>query len=219
MELSFLIPSAAVRESLVLLKNENALHPISKKSKNILVAATKAQSIDDQSGGWTIEWQGKSGEITPGTTVLEGIEEKISKSSRVTYQEKPSEKLSIFDYSVVVLGETPYAESTGDKEGLSLDAVDQNFIEQVCLATKCVVILLSGRPLLITDLLPKIEALLAAWLPGTADASFVDVIFADENFTGVMPVSWPASMDQIPMNAGDQKYDPLIPYRCCLNYE
>ncbi|MBN1312098.1 MAG: glycoside hydrolase family 3 C-terminal domain-containing protein, partial [Anaerolineae bacterium] len=204
----------AVRESMVLLKNDNNLLPLD-KGLNVYVAGKNANDIGNQSGGWTITWQGSSGDITPGTTILQGIEQ-IGGGS-VTFSEDASAPLTGYDVGIVVVGETPYAEGVGDigtsgRPDLLLDAADVHAIDTVCGAMPCVVVLVSGRPMIVTDQLPIIDSLVAAWLPGTEGDGVAEVLFGDYDFTGRLPFSWPRSMDQLPINVGDADYDPLFAY-------
>ena len=207
----------AVRESLVLLKNEDELLPLDKDAGTILVAGKNADDVGNQCGGWTMSWQGASGDVTPGTTVLEGIREMIDPATVVTYVENPAGTLT-GDVGIVVVGETPYAEFEGDDADLSLDRASVDAIAQVCDAMPCVVVLISGRPMIITAEIAQADAFVAAWLPGTEGKGVAEVLFGDANFTGRLPMSWPRSMDQIPINAGDPTYDPLFEYGYGLSY-
>ncbi len=155
----------AVRESLVLLENDGVL-PLPKATTEILVAGDNADDIGNQSGGWTISWQGSSGDITPGTTILEAIQAAVDPGTTVTYNRRATGRIS-GDVGVVVVGERPYAEGQGDDQHLGLSSSDTNAIDRVCSAMPCVVVLISGRPMLIADLLPSTDAFVAAWLPGT----------------------------------------------------
>jgi len=207
----------AVRESLVLLENDGLL-PLPKDGVDILVAGANADDIGHQSGGWTISWQGQSGDSTPGTTILEAIEATVGAAASVAYEERPSGALSA-DVGVVVVGEKPYSEGRGDDLLLTLDDGDVETIETVCGSIPCVTILVSGRPMIITDLLPVTDAFVAAWLPGTEGQGVVDVLFGDFDFSGTLPMTWPREMSQLPINVGDADYDPLFPFGYGLTYE
>lgn len=208
----------AVRESLVLLKNEQVL-PIKKDTAKILVAGSNADDIGNQSGGWTMTWQGGSGKIIPGTSILEGIQKTVSPSSKVDYVKWPdADQAKGYDLGIVVVGERPYAEGQGDRENLVLGDGDRRAIDNVCSAMKCVVVVVSGRPQILTDQLPKMNALVAAWLPGSEGQGVADVLFGDFNFSGKLPITWPKSMDQVPINVGDANYDPLFAYGYGLKY-
>jgi beta-glucosidase len=200
----------AVRESLVLLQNDGVL-PLSASVDEILVAGMNADDIGHQSGGWTITWQGGGGDITEGTSILDGIEAAVGPSTTVTFDRRATGPLTA-DVGVVVVGERPYAEGRGDALDLSLSRPDVEAIERVCAAMPCVVVLVSGRPMVVTDLLPSIDAFVAAWLPGSEGAGVADVLFGEADFTGTLPMSWPRSMEQVPINVGDPDYDPLFPY-------
>src|SRR5262249_59287585 len=123
------------------------------------------------------------------------------------------------DVGVVVVGERPYAEFEGDRADLSLDPIDQAAIANVKKAgIPVVVVLLSGRPLILGDALAQADALVAAWLPGTEGTGVADVLFGDYKPTGKLSFSWPRSLEQIPINVGDAKYDPLFAYGFGLTY-
>jgi len=207
----------AVRESLVLLKNEDDVLPISPAVKNILVAGNNANDIGHQCGGWTITWQGSSGDITPGTTIYQGIQELAPPGTTVTYERRPT-SLSGYDLGIVVVGERPYAEWHGDDPDLKLSPEDVDTVQRVCAEMPCVVVLISGRPMMINDLLAQADAFVAAWLPGTEGAGVAEVLFGLYDFTGKLPVSWPKSVEQLPINRGDAVYDPLFPYGFGLSY-
>ncbi|MDL2081403.1 glycoside hydrolase family 3 N-terminal domain-containing protein [Streptomyces sp. GXMU-J15] len=201
----------AVAESQVLLKNSGGLLPL-KKSQKVYVAGSNADDIGNQSGGWTVTWQGSSGDITPGTTVLEAMRKN---TSRLTYSKDASAPTSGHDVGVVVVGETPYAEGVGDVgngHDLELSAADQAAVDKVCAAMKCAVLIVSGRPQLIGDRLAGIDALVASWLPGTEGDGVADVLYGKRPFTGQLPVTWPKSEAQLPINVGDASYDPQFPY-------
>lgn len=201
----------AAAESQVLLKNTGGLLPL-KKSEKVYVAGSNADDIGNQSGGWTLTWQGSSGNITPGTTVLQGMREA---GGNVTYSKDASAPTDGYDAGVVVVGETPYAEGVGDVgngHSLQLSAADRAAVDKVCAAMKCAVLIVSGRPQLIGDRLAGIDALVASWLPGTEGEGVADVLYGRLPFTGQLPVTWPRSESQLPINVGDASYDPQFPY-------
>jgi beta-glucosidase len=208
-----------VRQSLVLLKNEKKTLPISKKVAHVHLAGKTADDIGNQCGGWTIEWQGKSGAVTPGgTTILKAIQNTVSKGTKVTFSLDGSgaEGASV---GIVVVGEKPYAEGTGDREDLSLSAEDAAAVENLKKAgIPVVVVLVSGRPLIVGSTLDHADAFVAAWLPGTEGQGVADVLFGDYKPTGKLSCSWPRSMGQIPINVGDANYDPLFKYGYGLSY-
>ncbi len=199
----------AVRESLVLLQNNNDALPIAKDVETIYVAGM-ADDIGIASGGWTIRWSGQPGDITPGTTLLEAIQNTVSDSTTVEYN--PSGDFEgTADVGIVVVGELPYAEWFGDTDDLSLPDGQIRMIESMRQhADKVVVILLSGRPMMITDLLAMTDGFVAAWLPGTEGQGVADVLFGDFPFTGKLPYSWPRSMEQVPLSALQNDDDPPL---------
>jgi beta-glucosidase len=202
----------AVRQSLVLLKNEKRALPLARTARRILVAGKNADDIGNQCGGWTIDWQGKSGPVTPGGTTILAAIKAAAKGAQVTYARDGAAAAGA-DVGVVVVGETPYAEFKGDRADLSLDKEDLAAIAAVKKAgIPVVVVLVSGRPLILGDALTQADALVAAWLPGTEGQGVADVLFGDYKLTGKLPVTWPRSMAQVPINVGDAKYDPLFAY-------
>ncbi|WP_240197095.1 glycoside hydrolase family 3 N-terminal domain-containing protein, partial [Nonomuraea lactucae] len=205
------VARTAAARSQVLLKNEGGLLPLRRDAK-VYVAGSNADDIGNQSGGWTITWQGSSGPITPGTTILSAIR---SRAASVTYSRDASAPLTGHDVGVVVVGETPYAEGLGDvgRAGRTLDlsAADQAAIDRVCGAMKCAVLVVSGRPLLLGDL-SRVPAVVASWLPGTEGAGVADPLFGAVPYTGRLPFTWFRTAAQLPINVGDAAYDPLFPY-------
>ena len=211
------IAREAVKQSLVVLKNDGVL-PLSKDLGHIHVAGKNADNLGNQCGGWTISWQGESGPITKGTTIYEAIQVAVNSVTNVTYSKNGSGAKGA-DVGLVVIGETPYAEMEGDRESLVLDKEDLAAIDRIKKAgVPVVVIIVSGRPLIIADELDKWAGLIAAWLPGSEGKGVTDVIFGDYNPTGRLSVSWPRSMEQIPINFGDSDYDPLFEYGFGLSY-
>jgi beta-glucosidase len=211
------IAREAVRKSLVLLKNEGLL-PLAKEGQLIFVAGEAADDIGIQSGGWTIEWQGRAGNITPGTTIVEGIRAAAGESTTIQfnrwgrYDRVTSEDgaPAVADVGIVVVGERPYAEGEGDRADLALSEEDVALIERVReRSTAVVVILLSGRPLIITEHLDEWDALVAAWLPGTEGQGVADLLFGDYPFTARLPYTWPRSMSQVPLSQA--RDTPLFP--------
>ena len=206
----------AVRKSVVVLKNENVL-PISKDLKHIHVAGIGANDIGMQCGGWTMEWQGKMGDITPGTTILDGIKSSVSNQTKISYSVDGLNGQNA-DIGIVVIGEEPYAEGMGDKENLALSTKDLLVLNNMKKYNiPIVVIMLSGRPLIITEELKDWDAFLAAWLPGTEGNGVSDILFGDYSPTGKLSFSWPESMDQIPLDYRD-KDKALFDYDYGLTY-
>ena len=208
-----------VRASLVLLKNSRRALPLRKTARHIHVAGKSADDIGNQCGGWTIEWQGKSGDVTTGgTTILQAVRTAVSKQTRVTHS-KDGTGAEGADVAVVVIGETPYAEGVGDREDLSLAPEDVAAVENLKRAGLPVVaVLVTGRPVILEPILAKCEAVVAAWLPGTEGQGVADVLFGDYRPTGKLSFSWPRSNAQLPINAGDRRYNPLFRYGYGLTY-
>lgn len=209
----------AVRKSLVLLKNGKSVNetllPLPKKAGKILVAGSHADNLGYQCGGWTIEWQGASGNITIGTTILDAIKSTADPSTTIIYSENPDAsfvKENDFSYAIVLAGEPPYTEFAGDSLNLTLADPGPSTIQTVCSAVKCVVVIISGRPVVIQPYVPLMDALVAAWLPGSEGQGVADVLFGDYGFAGKLPRTWFKSVDQLPMNVGDKHYDPLFPF-------
>ncbi|MCK8676142.1 glycoside hydrolase family 3 N-terminal domain-containing protein [Streptomyces lichenis] len=203
----------AAAKSQVLLKNDNGVLPLS-PSQKVYIAGSNADDLGNQAGGWTISWQGASGKTTTGTTILEAMR-KAAPAAALTYSKEATAPTAGHDVGVVVVGETPYAEGIGDVgngHDLTLSPADQAAIDKVCAAMKCAVLIVSGRPQLIGDRLPAIDALVASWLPGTEGDGVADVLYGKRPFTGQLPVTWPKSEAQLPINVGDETYDPQYPY-------
>ncbi|MCU0456285.1 MAG: glycoside hydrolase family 3 C-terminal domain-containing protein [Bacteroidales bacterium] len=201
----------AVRESLVLLKNEKQILPLSGTSGRIVVAGPRADDIGSQCGGWTITWQGEAGPITTGTSILDAVRN-VRGEENVFFSEDGTSKERA-DLAIVVVGETPYAEMKGDNPSLNLTGDDLKVIENVRkMKIPYVVLVISGRPLIMNKVIADAPAVVACWLPGTEALGITDVIFGDYEFTGKLSYTWPASIDQEPINFGDEDYDPLFPY-------
>jgi beta-glucosidase len=200
-----------VRESLVLLKNENNILPLSKKIKHLAVVGAAADDLGMQCGGWTIDWQGRRGDVTHGgTTLLAAVRLAVSPDTQVTYSSDTSD-LKGADAIIAVVGEPPYAEYKGDRKDLNLPAADVALITKAKTAgVPVVTILFSGRPLVLNSALVNSDAIVAAWLPGTEGLGLTDVLFGDCKFTGKLPCVWPCGDDHI---IGTGKSDPpLFPF-------
>ncbi|KAG8387307.1 hypothetical protein BUALT_Bualt02G0007700 [Buddleja alternifolia] len=210
----------AVRKSLVLLKNgkvaSQPLLPLPKKAPKILVAGSHADNLGYQCGGWTVEWQGVQGnDQIVGTTILQAIKNTVDPSTNVVYKDNPDAnfvKTNGFSYAIVVVGEAPYAEMFGDSTNLSIIDPGPSTIKNVCAAVKCIVVVVSGRPVVMEPYIAQIDALVAAWLPGTEGQGVADALFGDYAFTGKLARTWFKSVNQLPMNVGDSHYDPLFPF-------
>lgn len=205
----------AVRQSLVLLKNNGGLLPLAPKLR-VLVAGDGADSITKQSGGWTVSWQGtgtSNADFPQGRTIYSGITAQVQAAGGQTelsldghYQQKP-------DVAIVVIGENPYAEFDGDVASLDYQAgqnQDEALLKRLKAAgIKVVTVFLSGRPLWVNPELNASDAFVAAWLPGTAGDAVAELLFRKPNgsvpydFHGTLPFSWPKTPDSQPLNAGD----------------
>ncbi len=200
-----------VRESLVLLKNNNHVLPLSKNIKHLVVVGEAADDLGMQCGGWTIDWQGRRGDVTHGgTTLLAAICQEVSPGTQVTYSPDASQ-LKGADAIIAVVGEPPYAEYKGDSKDLNLSAADAALIAKAKAAgVPVVTVLFSGRPLILNSALADSDVFVAAWLPGTEGLGMTDVLFGDHKFTGKLPRTWPRSNDLL---AGSEKLEPpLFPF-------
>lgn len=221
----------AVAESQVLLKNDRRTLPLSKR-RDVYVAGSNADNIGNQAGGWTLTWQGGSTNVIPGETILDGIEAAVHGGADVTFSEDASALVPPRATGVIVVGETPYAEGFGDVGGprwgfdpgdrgvlrpvkdMQLSAADRAAVDRVCAqARRCVAVVVSGRPLIIEPAqLDALDGLVAAWLPGSEGAGVADTLFGRRPFTGKLPMTWPRTLEQEPINIGDADYDPLYPF-------
>ncbi len=196
----------AVRESLVLLKNNGNVLPL-KAGAKILVVGKNADSLANQTGGWSLTWQGTDNthaDFPNGETILTGIRA-ADGATQVSYRESAEGvDLKPFDVIVAVIGETPYAETMGDiLPSATLRHSDRHpedlaLLQTLAAAHKPVVtVFVSGRPLYVNQLLNLSDAFVAAWLPGTEGAGVADVLFADQsgsghyNFKGTLARPWP----------------------------
>jgi len=220
-----MVARRAVAASVVVLKNDGGTLPLDKNVAGIALGGKTGDNIGNQCGGWTVTWQGASGDIVPGTTVKEALE--AVAPGKVFYALDGSANGSgAAKVGVAVIGETPYSEGCGDiptpvggtscvsrPSSLDLDAGDVAVVQKMKQAgLKTVVVLVVGRPVIIDKILPMADAIVVAWLPGTEAAGITDVLFGDVHPSGRLPHSWPRSMSQIPINVGDANYDPLFPY-------
>jgi beta-glucosidase len=211
-----------VRQSLVLLKNENRALPLSKDVKYLFVVGKAADCLGIQCGGWTIDWQGKPDLVMPGgSTILDGIRKTVGRDSQVRFSTSgAAEDLKDADAILVVIGEPPYAEMMGDRKDLAVSKDDVALVKAAKESGKPVItVLLSGRPLILGEALDSSDTFLAAWLPGTEGQGVADVLFGDYKPTGKLPITWPRSMDQVPIHSGDTVKDkPLFPYGYGLSF-
>jgi beta-glucosidase len=211
----------AVRESQVLLVNRARALPLDPNAAHIAVGGKAADDIGLQSGGWTISWQGSRGPITPGTTVLAAIR-KAAPRAKVTHA--PDGHIARdAKVAVIVIGEEPYAEMKGDRRDLALDPANVAAVRNAKAAgVPVIVVLFSGRPLILEPILDQVDALIAAWLPGSEGDGIADVLFGLSNPTGRLSVTWPKSMAQLPLNVGPDGKKPsgaLFDYGFGLSYD
>jgi beta-glucosidase len=220
----------AVRESLVLLKNERGLLPLRRNSR-VLVAGDGADNIPKQTGGWTVTWQGteNSNADFPGaTSIFQGIARTVEEGGGKASSGADGLQQAQPDAAIVVFGEDPYAEWFGDLRSIDyrgaggaelalLKQLRQQSIPSVC-------VFLAGRPLWIEPELAACDAFVVAWLPGTEGGGIADVLFrkadgsVNHNFVGKLSFSWPRTVAQTALNRNDPKYDPLFPYGFGLRY-
>ena len=206
-----------VRKSLVLLKNEKRVLPLAKNAARIHIAGKCADDIGNQCGGWTIFWQGKSGPITQGTTILAAIRKAVGSGTQVTHSHDGSGAAGA-TVGVAVIGETPYAEMQGDRENLDLSAEDAGVVENMKRAgIPVIVVLISGRPLIIENVLQKADAVIAAWCPGSEGDGVADVLFGDHKPSGKLSFTWP-SRESTTFARSDPGYKTLFPLGHGLSY-
>lgn len=223
------IARQAVRESMVLLKNEGVL-PL-KPSANILVAGAGADSISQQSGGWTITWQGTdvpNSAFPNGETIWHGIAETVRAGGGTATLSLDGSFTSKPDAAIVVFGEQPYAEFKGDRPNLDYspdDKADLALLKRLKAAgVPVVAVFLSGRPLWVNTEINASDAFVAAFLPGTAGGGVADMLFRKpdgsiaQDFRGRLSFSWPKRPDQYVLNRRDPGYDPLFPIGFGLTY-
>jgi beta-glucosidase len=222
----------AVRKSLVLLKNKNDVLPLD-TSIDVLVAGKTADNIGNQSGGWTLTWQGNgntNADFPNAQSIFAGIEEAVTATGgTATLSADGSAAAAGFDAAIVVIGETPYAESVGDigkfqtLEHALLHAEDLAVIERIraqAPGVPIVTVLVAGRPLYVNKELNRSDAFVMAWLPGGEGRGIADVLFGDHGFTGKLPFSWPGADCQTPLNHGDATGgEALFPFGFGLTYE
>lgn len=210
----------AVQKSLVLLKNDAKTLPLSRSAKRIHVLGRGADNLGMQCGGWTVDWQGKQGEVTTGgTTLLSALRASAGKDTLIT---GPADHPAIqgADVALVVIGENPYAESKGDTADLGLSPEDAAAVSDAKAAgVPVVVVVLAGRPLVLGAVADQADAILAAWLPGTEGQGVVDVLLGNAPPTGKLSFTWPRSMDQVPLGHGKPAAaDALFPFGFGLGY-
>jgi beta-glucosidase len=207
-----------VRQSLVLLKDANHALPLSKNLKHLHVMGEGADDIGIQCGGWTLSWQGQAGPtIHGGTTILAAIRNTVAPGVNVTFS-ATGENAPGADAILVVVGEMPYAETSGDRQNLNLSQKDLALISRSKEAgVPVITVLISGRPLILDTALGMSDALVAAWLPGTEGQGVADVLFGDYEPTGKLSRTWPLSNEQL-SSRDNSGHKPLFPYGFGLTY-
>ena len=205
----------AVQRSLVVLKNDGNVLPLSKTAK-VALAGSSAQNSGNQCGGWTITWQGQTGDVIPGATSVRAAMEAEIGAGNVVYSANGSTTTGAA-VAVAVIGETPYAEGKGDKTDLTVPEASTVMALKAA-GLKIVVVLIAGRPMILDPILQNADAVVMAWLPGSEGAGITDILFGDVKPTGKLPMTWPRTMQQIPINVGDATYDPLYPFGHGLTY-
>ena len=219
------IARQAVRESLVLLKNNDATLPI-KRGKKILVVGSDANSLRTQTGGWTLDWQGTNNQNKdfPGSiTFLEALQEAVGVEN-VDYVEYLNDLNKDYDVAIVAYGEQPYAEGVGDRSNLNLASKRHiNYLKALKEKNIPIVSLFfTGRPLWMTKEINLSDSFVVAWLPGTESRGMIDVLIEKEennfDFVGKLPFSWPKNPFQANLNFYDATSDPLFSYGYGLNY-
>ncbi|MDD9950400.1 MAG: glycoside hydrolase family 3 protein [Zetaproteobacteria bacterium] len=236
-EASRQVAEEAVEKSAVLLKNEANALPLNGQDERILILGEGADDIGLQSGGWTVKWQGHRGNIIPGTTVLDGLRDVASPGWRIDYLTKLEANCRVvqpnrmdeecdllsaaevpYTKALVVIAEEPYAEGYGDDGELVFDTHYLNMIDFARQhAQQVIVLMYSGRPMIIGSFIDKVDALIAAWLPGTEAQGLVNLLTGVKNFTGKLPFSWPKSMVGFQGVPVDQE-NVLYPFGYGLRY-
>lgn len=220
----------AVRESAVLLKNNNGALPLNPKSR-VLVMGSAADDIGQQSGGWTISWQGTgntNADFPQGQSIWQGIKSHVEAAGGSAEFNPNGEHTQKPDVAIMVFGEKPYAEWQGDIKTLAWqpgDNSDALLMEKLkAQGVKVISVFISGRPLWVNREINASDAFIAAWLPGSQGGAIADLLFSNASgkaafdFTGILPLSWPKMPDQYEVNVGDKNYDPLFPFGYGLSY-
>ncbi len=220
----------AVRESLVLLKNQNGILPLSPKTR-LLVAGDGADNLVKQSGGWTLTWQGGGttrADFPNADSIWDGLKHQVQAAGGSAelavdgkYKHKP-------DVAVVVFGEDPYAEFQGDLPNLMFKGGKSGDLELIrklkADGIAVVAVFLSGRPLWLNREINAADAFVAAWLPGGEGEGIADVLLRGQDgrpqhdFKGKLSFSWPRRADQFVNNYGQKDYDPLFAFGHGLSY-
>ncbi len=202
----------AVSESAVLLKTTGNVLPIARTGTSVLLAGQGADDIGISSGGWTLSWQGQAGNVTPGTTLRAALQAQLGASLKYDSAGNFGANTKA-DVGIVVVAERPYAEGVGDSATLALPDADVSVIARVRpLVKKLVVVVMSGRPVLLGGVANQADALVAAWLPGTEDEGLADVLLGDKAFTGTTPYTWPKTVGDAPRIGKTACQGAVYPY-------
>ena len=225
----------AVRESLVLLKNEGAVLPIEPGSR-VMIVGNAASNIPTQLGGWSMTWQGDdigNADFPGATSILDGIREAVEDAGGAVDYRRFADVLAGLaksppDVALLVYGEEPYAEYEGDVRTLEFSPGDKSHLEAArrlqAAGVPVVSVLLNGRPLAVPEEIGASDAFVVAWLPGSEGAGVADVLIAGAegkprfDFSGRLPYSWPARPEQTTVNRGDDPYQSAFPFGFGLRY-
>ena len=221
------ISRQAVRESLVLLKNNKNVLPI-KQGKRVLVIGPDADSLKTQTGGWTLDWQGTNNQnkdFPNSITFLDALKEEIGAENVTHVQFLNNVNAEDYDLAIVAYGEQPYAEGVGDRSNLNFSSKRHIAFLELLAENKIptVSLFFTGRPLWVTKEINLSDAFVVAWLPGTESRGMTDVMVNSDktnyDFTGKLPFSWPKNTFQANLNYYDATSDPLFTYGYGLTYE
>ncbi len=217
----------AVRESLVLLKNDGVL-PI-KPNATVLIAGDGADNVAMQAGGWTLSWQGADNgpnDFPGATSIYAGLKAQIDAAGGQALLSPDGTSAQGADVAIVVFGETPYAEYMGDQADVAMHHDYAESLELIrnlrAQGIQVVAVMLSGRALYVNPQINAANAFVEAWLPGSEGEGVADLLTGKYDFTGKLSFSWPRRPDQTPLNVGDAngdaKYDPQFAYGFGLSY-
>jgi beta-glucosidase len=219
----------AVRKSLVLLKNDHQVLPLSPRAK-ILVAGDAADSIGAQTGGWTIDWQGdrnSNADFPGGTSIFAGIQAAVAAGGGTAVLNKDGRFSEKPDAAVVVFGEGPYAEFEGDRETLEFSPHEHHNLELLrrlrAQGVRTVAVFLSGRPMWVNPCINASDAFVAAWLPGSEGEGVADVLFSSAgakhyDFTGRLAFAWPQTAMPVTFDAAGKSSGSQFPRGFGLDY-
>ena len=209
------LAAEAAEQSLVCLKNDGVF-PIGNDAGSLIVSGRHGHDIGLQCGGWTIDWMGRPGPITEGTTIFEGIQELARDRMELIYDEEGQFGDIKADIGFVFVGEEPYAEGMGDRADLQLPPEQIDLVRRMrqhC--DKVVVILVSGRPLIVTELMEEVDGFVAAWLPGSEGRGVAAALLGDTGPTGTLQYEWPRTMAQIPLGTESEQAPLFAPGDFC----